>query len=144
MESERARGDNHHVGFVISFHERSTNRESTIMQRASSTLLGVDRVTESLRPMLKTERLCLIKRIAPSVPRTGLSARKYIVLAETPISAAPRMRAKIMDNRTEQTPWEKLDNAFRTVIRVSKEELLKEEARLKRKRERKRRAKKSS
>jgi hypothetical protein len=41
MESERARGDNHHVGFVISFHERSTNRESTIMQRAAVAVRGL-------------------------------------------------------------------------------------------------------
>jgi hypothetical protein len=38
------------------------------------------------------------------------------------------------------TPWERLDRAFRTIIRVPKEALLKEEA--KQKRRRKKRAKK--
>jgi len=42
----------------------------------------------------------------------------------------------------EGTPWEKLDRAFRTVITVPKAALLKEEARLKRLRK-KRRVKKS-
>jgi hypothetical protein len=38
----------------------------------------------------------------------------------------------------EGTPWERLDHAFRTVLTVSKEALLKEEARLKRLRQKKR------
>lgn len=37
------------------------------------------------------------------------------------------------------TPWEKLDNAVRTVFGVSKEALLKEEARLKKDRDEKKR-----
>jgi hypothetical protein len=41
------------------------------------------------------------------------------------------------------TPWEKLDNAVRTVFTVPKEKLLKEEARLKKLRAKKR-AKKSA
>jgi hypothetical protein len=40
------------------------------------------------------------------------------------------------------TPWERFDNAFRAVLTVSKEELLKREAKWKRDRERKKRAKK--
>lgn len=38
---------------------------------------------------------------------------------------------------SESTPWQKLDRAFRTVIAVPKEALLKEEARLKRLKQRK-------
>ena len=43
----------------------------------------------------------------------------------------------------EGTPWERLDRAFRTIITVPKAALLKEEARLKRLKKRKR-AKKSA
>jgi hypothetical protein len=39
---------------------------------------------------------------------------------------------------SEETPWARLDRAFRAVIRVPKEAVLKEEARLKRLRQRKR------
>lgn len=42
------------------------------------------------------------------------------------------------------TPWEKLDSAVRAVFSVSKDALLKEEARLKRLREKKRAKKKHS
>jgi len=45
--------------------------------------------------------------------------------------------------KAEETGWDRLDRAFRTVITVPKERLLKEEARLKRLRQRKR-AKKSA
>lgn len=41
------------------------------------------------------------------------------------------------------TPWERLDNAVRSVFKVSKEALLKEEAKLKR-RAKKKRAKKAA
>ena len=43
-----------------------------------------------------------------------------------------------------ETPWTRLDRAFRTVIKVPKEALLKEEANEKREKERKRRKKKPS
>lgn len=42
------------------------------------------------------------------------------------------------------TEWERFDNAFRKIITVSKEDLLKEEAKWKRARARKKRAKKPS
>jgi hypothetical protein len=42
------------------------------------------------------------------------------------------------DTDPRQTPWDRLDQAFRTVITVPKERLLKEEARLKRQKQRKR------
>ncbi len=42
------------------------------------------------------------------------------------------------------TPWEKLDNAVRKVFSVTKEALLKEEARLKKARARKRSKKKAA
>jgi len=38
----------------------------------------------------------------------------------------------------EETPWARLDRAFRTVLTVPKQALLKEEAKLKRLRQRKR------
>lgn len=44
----------------------------------------------------------------------------------------------------EGTPWERLDRAFRTVLNVSKEALLKEEATLKKSRARKKRAKRKT
>ncbi len=53
------------------------------------------------------------------------------------------MRVKPAPDLPEGTPWERLDRAFRKVITVPKEALLKEEARLKRLRQRKR-AKKTS
>jgi hypothetical protein len=37
-----------------------------------------------------------------------------------------------------QTPWERMDNALRTILKVPKEVILREEAKEKRKRERKR------
>ena len=42
----------------------------------------------------------------------------------------------------EETPWARMDHAFRTVITVPKAALLKEEARLKRLKQRKRAKKK--
>ncbi len=41
-----------------------------------------------------------------------------------------------------KTPWERLDNAFRKILTVSKEDLLKEEAKYKKARVLKKRAKK--
>jgi hypothetical protein len=43
----------------------------------------------------------------------------------------------------EETPWQRLDHAFRKVLTVSKEALLKEEAKLKRTRSRKKHTNKS-
>jgi hypothetical protein len=42
------------------------------------------------------------------------------------------------------TPWERFDNAIRSVFKVSKEALLKEEAKLKRQKAKKKRGKKRS
>jgi len=47
-------------------------------------------------------------------------------------------------NEATDTPWERLDNAARTVFKVSKEQLTKEEERLKKLREKKRASKKPS
>jgi hypothetical protein len=44
----------------------------------------------------------------------------------------------------EETPWARLDRAFRTVIKVPKEALLKEEVKEKRARARKKQSKKPS
>lgn len=44
--------------------------------------------------------------------------------------------------QSEETPWARLDSAFRTVIKVPKEAVLKEEAKEKRAKERKRHKKK--
>jgi hypothetical protein len=48
------------------------------------------------------------------------------------------MKSAPIPQSPEGMPWERLDRAFRTVITVSKKALLKEEARLKRLRQKKR------
>lgn len=45
---------------------------------------------------------------------------------------------KLEAKPSDETPWDRLDRAFRTVITVPKERLLKEEARIKAHRKRKR------
>jgi hypothetical protein len=48
------------------------------------------------------------------------------------------MKSATLPNHTEETPWARLERAFRTVIKVPKEALLEEEAKLKRQSQKKR------
>lgn len=52
------------------------------------------------------------------------------------------MKTQQAPKRPQETPWERLDRAFRTVLTVPKDKLLKEEARLRRTKVRKKAPKK--
>lgn len=56
----------------------------------------------------------------------------------------PRMKPAPPPEVPGNTPWERFDNVFRTILTVSKEDLVKAEAKWKREREKKKRARKSA